>query len=943
MNHIVSKNTLPRLSSRVFLAIALFLGTLAVTQVSNAQSPVLISDLQHVTGSASTSATFLMSIVTSSELANAVLLESGSFNNTAVTTGSYAGDISFILTTMPATTSVKTNPPPSDANFYPSLIANIFGPGAVNSTLLGSSTTGAAYAFMSAIAGNSKLYGAIGGDGGLLDLAYYGGIDLNEASADGATGPMAAAIAKYIESVSQLTYYQTEIGIYAAYEAAGIKNPNDPGVVPNVAKGIAFQPVGANYTPTASGEAGLAAAVGGAYGQLLQSSTLAEFYTLNQIGLSGSAPQVAGIYATAFLKSATAVPAIAGQASSQYNSEAPLIAGAVANADPGLSGTIAVDALLNSGTQYAAAIAYDVVTAPSYPVDLKTPDATRIAVDQDVTAYAPLQAPAITGTVAPTLVADADRSSLAYVVADQLGGLEAIDGVTLSSSTYLNEIPAATQGIEASIPANDSLEAYYAAQVSEYAAYPIWLAQFGTSKIPAVPAFANTPAILYTDIALDGAEAQVSGSNLTPTIQAAVAGGVNALFSSSTSTAITTATAVEENALAEGGTGNAPYVVGVFASNTVLGPEARYLAAQNAVQFAANPTDVILGSGSAAVAQPAQAPVIGFQVAVVTATSNYSAVATELSTVATSEGIREVIAQDMIDANPSADTAGAIDAVISGAVGAKLTSDLDRETLAFLIGDEEAGVDGYFTPPTGGTVLAIPQNVAAVAGVLASEETATGAQLVSDEELMGVYAAYCLSALDTGKHGNSNPTPDEIYIPGIADAVVAAQVSGSNLPITTEASINTTMVNDYGTELSGSVGTLTLNLDLGTTLTQSGSTSAPTVAFYYAQGLYGTASTYANPIATKAATGENPYLSGSIAAGYAQNDVLGSVLLGTTNGHTISGTASLQRLVGQHVSVQLGYTRLRQDYSGVPVLAATPNTNREFVSISYHFSRPLGR
>ena len=84
-------------------------------------------------------------------------------------------------------------------------------------------------------------------------------------------------------------------------------------------------------------------------------------------------------------------------------------------------------------------------------------------------------------------------------------------------------------------------------------------------------------------------------------------------------------------------------------------------------------------------------------------------------------------------------------------------------------------------------------------------------------------------------------------------------------------------------------------------------------------------------------------LSGSIAGGYAQNDVLGSALAGATNGHTVSGTASLQQALSQHISVQVGYTRLHQDYSGVAVLAATPNTNREFVSISYQFSRPLGR
>jgi hypothetical protein len=84
-------------------------------------------------------------------------------------------------------------------------------------------------------------------------------------------------------------------------------------------------------------------------------------------------------------------------------------------------------------------------------------------------------------------------------------------------------------------------------------------------------------------------------------------------------------------------------------------------------------------------------------------------------------------------------------------------------------------------------------------------------------------------------------------------------------------------------------------------------------------------------------------LSGSIGGGYSQNDVLVSALAGATNGHTISGTASLQQQFGQHINVQLGYTRLHQNYSGVPVLAATPNTNRESISISYQFSRPLGR
>jgi hypothetical protein len=84
-------------------------------------------------------------------------------------------------------------------------------------------------------------------------------------------------------------------------------------------------------------------------------------------------------------------------------------------------------------------------------------------------------------------------------------------------------------------------------------------------------------------------------------------------------------------------------------------------------------------------------------------------------------------------------------------------------------------------------------------------------------------------------------------------------------------------------------------------------------------------------------------LNGSIGFGYTKNDVLGSALAASSNGRSFSGTASLQQQLGQHLNMQLGYTRLHQDYTGVAVLAANPDTNREFVSLSYQFSRPLGR
>jgi len=84
-------------------------------------------------------------------------------------------------------------------------------------------------------------------------------------------------------------------------------------------------------------------------------------------------------------------------------------------------------------------------------------------------------------------------------------------------------------------------------------------------------------------------------------------------------------------------------------------------------------------------------------------------------------------------------------------------------------------------------------------------------------------------------------------------------------------------------------------------------------------------------------------LSASLAGGYAQNDLIGALLPGTNSGHSFTGTAGLQQQIGARLNLQLGYTRIHQDYSNVAVIATTPNTNREFVGISYQFSRPIGR
>jgi hypothetical protein len=84
-------------------------------------------------------------------------------------------------------------------------------------------------------------------------------------------------------------------------------------------------------------------------------------------------------------------------------------------------------------------------------------------------------------------------------------------------------------------------------------------------------------------------------------------------------------------------------------------------------------------------------------------------------------------------------------------------------------------------------------------------------------------------------------------------------------------------------------------------------------------------------------------LSMSIGGSYASNDILDALPALNNGGQTISGNASVQRQIGEHFSLQAQYTRLHQSYSEVAAISSVPNRNLAMISISYQFSRPLGR
>lgn len=64
--------------------------------------------------------------------------------------------------------------------------------------------------------------------------------------------------------------------------------------------------------------------------------------------------------------------------------------------------------------------------------------------------------------------------------------------------------------------------------------------------------------------------------------------------------------------------------------------------------------------------------------------------------------------------------------------------------------------------------------------------------------------------------------------------------------------------------------------------------------------------------------------------------------LNYSGGNDFTAHASVQHSFGEHFNAQVGYDRLAQDYQGITVISATPNSDRVFGSFTYVFRKPLG-
>jgi len=87
----------------------------------------------------------------------------------------------------------------------------------------------------------------------------------------------------------------------------------------------------------------------------------------------------------------------------------------------------------------------------------------------------------------------------------------------------------------------------------------------------------------------------------------------------------------------------------------------------------------------------------------------------------------------------------------------------------------------------------------------------------------------------------------------------------------------------------------------------------------------------------------SPHFTAVARGSYSQNKTLETVSTLATEGHSLSGTVSLQTTLGSRLGLEVGYTRLHQDYADIAALGNLSDRDRVWVSLSCQFRRPLGR
>ena len=53
--------------------------------------------------------------------------------------------------------------------------------------------------------------------------------------------------------------------------------------------------------------------------------------------------------------------------------------------------------------------------------------------------------------------------------------------------------------------------------------------------------------------------------------------------------------------------------------------------------------------------------------------------------------------------------------------------------------------------------------------------------------------------------------------------------------------------------------------------------------------------------------------------------------------------ATLGYAIGDHFTAEFGYDRLQETFSGIQAIRGSPSADREYVTVTYQFRKPVGR
>jgi len=509
-----------------------------------------------------------------------------------------------------------------------------------------------------------------------------------------------------------------------------------------------------------------------------------------------------------------------------------------------------------TGTNPAAAsdIASDINYAEYYINSTGGSYSTTGAAAKDYAVLIPDVIPLMNGTAAL-----ADSGTLATVFAnflpdstkDDLAYFLAGADLTGGNSNFYSAIGPMAATVAASVSPSDL--AADVGLIAELAAYPITKNSAASTLIPAYfPSIAN-------DIA-------TSSTSLTVTEQASVAAYVSVLaLKLYPTTAIATATTVEQTVLTAQGTAQDATVAGIFSGNSFMLSLAPYIGALAAIQPGANIAAV---SGSTVDASPKFYSVIAYQMALAVGGSNASIVAGALAGASgvTSDGAREYIANTVIAAQASQDVA------VAGAVAPHLT-DLSKEILAYLISLQDVGL---YT--LDGTAPNQPNLIGPAAAAIAAQVSSTESTYGSVSALIAEYAAIPI------EKSTSSATLIQEYFPTIANDVATSS--------TAETLSNQALIAEDVTVLTlksyPATSATTIETVEDSSIAGSGSSRQVIAATFASDSPY-----EAVVSASNAAVGQSPELSGSIGAATA---IAGTVWKYATQGNIAVAVAEAATL-----------------------------------------------